>query len=354
MSISIEERAQGALAGLLIADALAMPVHWYYDTAALHREYGRVTDLLAPRSPHSGSIMWRSSYEAPNARGEILHDQRRYWGQRGVHYHQNLKAGENTLTAQLARLAIRLGSEPEGYSPDRYLEAYIAFMTTPGKHRDTYVEECHRGFFTNYANGVPPRRCAVKEKHIGGLTPMLAVALLYRNDPVSGRRVALEHLALTHAGEKMEQAGSLILDLLYEILAGRGLRNTLENRLSRQDHPLLGHPYRRLLESPDEAVIGPRFSSACYLEDSVPSVLYLALKYHDRPEAALIANTNLGGENVHRGSVLGCLLGAEHGLNAWPARWLQSLAEPVPELPDSGGPGQLRGSLGERSPNVGL
>ena len=32
--------------GSLVADALAMPVHWYYDTAALRRDYGVVDRFL--------------------------------------------------------------------------------------------------------------------------------------------------------------------------------------------------------------------------------------------------------------------------------------------------------------------
>ncbi|MFT7698951.1 MAG: ADP-ribosyl-[dinitrogen reductase] hydrolase, partial [Candidatus Krumholzibacteriia bacterium] len=53
-------RAEGALWGLFLGDALAMPVHWYYDRAALARDYGEVRDLLAPRNPHPGSILHRS------------------------------------------------------------------------------------------------------------------------------------------------------------------------------------------------------------------------------------------------------------------------------------------------------
>jgi len=60
--------------GSFIGDALAMPVHWYYDRAALHRDYGIVRDYVPPRNPHPGSILWRSEYTALNARGEILHD----------------------------------------------------------------------------------------------------------------------------------------------------------------------------------------------------------------------------------------------------------------------------------------
>jgi hypothetical protein len=33
--------------------------------------------------------------------------------------------------------------------------------------------------------------------------------------------------------------------------------------------------------------------------------LYLACKYRKDPKAALLVNTNLGGENAHRGAVLG-------------------------------------------------
>lgn len=326
--MDVDTRAAGALAGLLIGDALAMPVHWYYDRDALAREYGRVTDYLAPKTPHSGSIMWRSSYRAPNQKGEILHDQAQYYGRHGVHYHQFLKAGENTLTGKLARLTLKVAAQ--GYSAERYLAEYIAYLRTPGTHGDTYLEECHRGFFTNYANGVEPARCAIKEKHIGGLTPMLALALAFRHQPEEGLEKALQHMRLTHAGERMRAAGQLIVEILYEVLAGAGLSQALERRWNGDD--FLRHPYAAWARLPDERVIGPKVSPACYVDDSIPAVLHLATKYHDQPEEALIANTNIGGENVHRGSVLGCLLGAEHGPQGWPDRWLEGLQEPVPAL----------------------
>ena len=98
-----------------------MPAHWYYDRAALQRDYGSITELVAPRPEHPDSILWRSTYRARNSRGEILHDQARYWGQRGVHYHQFLRAGENTLNLQLATLALRSIDERGGYDADDYL-----------------------------------------------------------------------------------------------------------------------------------------------------------------------------------------------------------------------------------------
>lgn len=70
------------------------------------------------------------------------------------------------------------------------------------------------------------------------------------------------------------------------------------------------------------------------MEDAVPAAVYLALKYHDDPEAALIANTNLGGDNAGRGAVLGALLGADRGLKAFPERWVSGLVDPPPDLKD--------------------
>jgi ADP-ribosylglycohydrolase len=51
--------------------------------------------------------------------------------------------------------------------------------------------------------------------------------------------------------------------------------------------------------------------------------LFLAWKYADDLEAALVANTNLGGDNCHRGIVVGALVGA--GGTGVPERWQQGL-----------------------------
>jgi hypothetical protein len=130
----------------------------------------------------------------------------------------------------------------------------------------------------------------------------------------------------------MKTAGSLIIDILLEILNGNTLKTAILEKLGSQTNPLMGHPFLKLLKEPDEKVIGSYFSPACYVEDSVPAVIYLALKYHHDPEKALIVNTNLGGDNAGRGSVLGALLGAAHGVEKFPDRWTRGLLEPLPNF----------------------
>lgn len=325
-------KSRGALYGLCIGDALAMPVHWYYDRNALLRDYGQVKDFLPPRNPHPDSVLWRSSYQAINEKGEILHDQAKYYGKKNIHYHQFLKAGENTLNVKICRLLINSIMENGSYRSDDFLDRYIAFMTTPGNHEDTYIEECHRNFFTNYAKGLPPEKCGVEEKHIGGLVGIVPIIVFYQNQPEKAKSAALSHLALTHPGEKMKTSASLIIDLLLKVLTGTPLRTVIEDEILAQKNPLMGHPYMKLLDNPDEMIIGRRFSTACYVEDSVPAVIYLCLKYHDDPEKALIANTNLGGDNAGRGAVIGALMGAAHGMEGFPKRWVENLMEPLSDM----------------------
>jgi ADP-ribosylglycohydrolase len=161
---------------------------------------------------------------------------------------------------------------------------------------------------------------------------MIPVVLFYFNQTDKARAAALAHLALTHPGAKMETAGSLIIDILLKVLNGIPLQAAILEGIAAQNNPLLGHPFTKMLNDPDDRVIGSRFSTACYVEDSVPAVVCLALKYHDDPENALIANTNLGGDNAARGAVLGALLGATHGVDKFPARWVDGLVHPLPDI----------------------
>lgn len=298
--------------GSLVADALAMPVHWYYDRAALRAEYGQVDRYLAPKHPHTGSILWRSSYQALNEKGDILHDQAIYWGQRDVHYHQFLQAGENTLNYQLARELVAFCQQRGGYDPDAWLDHYIEFMLTPGKHRDTYVEEYHRGFFTRYAQGKAPRKCSINDEHIGGLATVPALCFALAGMDLTTLRATVKlHVGLTHSHTNVLRAADSLVRLLYRISEGMALRDAIRQEAGDW---LSGKQADSWLHQDDCHVIGQRFSPACYIAEAMPASLYLAWKYHDDFSAGIIANTMCGGDNCHRGAVVGSLLAASNGI----------------------------------------
>ncbi|XP_065840803.1 uncharacterized protein [Oscarella lobularis] len=162
-----------------VADALAMPVHWYYDIDAIKRDYsGWLTEYRAPRAAHPTSALSMASpsdsgkrplratatttYAQPPVIGRlILHDKLKYWNPAAptTHYHQGMNAGDNTLNAlcslRVAQALGALGDGDAGVNDQRAcqaaaLEAYVRFMTTPGTHNDTYAEPFHRAFYRDW------------------------------------------------------------------------------------------------------------------------------------------------------------------------------------------------------------
>ena len=272
-------------------------------------------DYLAPRNPHPDSILWRSAYTPLNERGDILHEQAQYWGQRGIHYHQFLRAGENTLNLQLGRVLIESLIARGRYDAEDYLQRYLDFMLTPGRHRDTYVEECHRKFFTAYARGIAPRKCGGSDIHIGGLAHVGVLCAFLGGEPEATREAVREHVQLTHRAPEVLQGRRRPRP--HPRRRARWRRLARSDLRARQRLAFASAPREQWSREPDDVVIGQRVSPACYIAEAFPASLYLAWKYADDFEAGLIANANLGGDNCHRGAVVGALLGAAVGADRY-------------------------------------
>jgi len=327
---------------MFVGDALAMPAHWYYEPHALAQDYGTLRDYQAPRRRHPHAIMSRSSTGRAGRGGQesdivgnfILHGKKELWAEPQLHYHFGLEAGDNTLNLLCTRVLLRKLNDLGEYDADKFVQAYVDFMTTPNSHCDTYAESYHRDFFANYARGVPPRECAGVEGHdtasIGGLVslPPVTIALAGRGDAASAADDVLTHLRLTHRSGKLERYALAFHGMLLRLLEDSrpDIRDMVRDMGSS-----LQIPMSRLLEranrkgQSDLEVIGKVFSPACYIDQSFPSVLYLAARYADDFEEALVANANVGGDNCHRGAVLGSLLGAALGVEAIPKRWIEGL-----------------------------
>ncbi|MEM6884887.1 MAG: ADP-ribosylglycohydrolase family protein [Verrucomicrobiota bacterium] len=323
MEQSFEERV---FLGSLVADAFAMPVHWYYNTLALDRDYPQLAECeeyLAPKNPHPDSILWRSVYQPISPDADILHQQAQYWGQHGVHYHQFLAAGQNTVNYQLARELYQQVVDYGEYDAERWLIRYVKMMREPEWHGDTYVEEYHRAFFNRLAGGVKLMKCGIDDKHIGGLSQVPALYAALREAGVTDlkvvRNIIQQHIGLTHQNRGVLQAGHILVRLLDAIRIGQDF----ETALAQQANDVVSLKRFREWESrADREVIGGFLSPACYIEDSFPAALYLAWKYRDDFIAGVRANALVGGDNCHRGAVVGSLLAA---LQPIPNQWLDPL-----------------------------
>jgi len=75
--------------------------------------------------------------------GDVInHGKKQYWTRDGsFHYHHTLKEGENTLEAQLMRVAMRSITENDGvFDQSKFRKDYVEFMTTPGAYHSIILD----------------------------------------------------------------------------------------------------------------------------------------------------------------------------------------------------------------------
>ncbi len=382
MEHSVKDRIEGALWGLFVADALAMPIHWYYDRKNILSDFpGGVTRFEAPRHPHPEAFMIGMRYH-PDVQTaqklgrpyDILHEQARFYdttyselgfalrdreGSHGnavaaaaerYHYHHGLNAGDNTVAAHLVRVLIRQIVNAGHYDPVRFVDAMVSFMTTPGLNRDPYTEIYLRRWFENYTHGADPLSAAEHQRNVwsigshGGMIRPMVLSMLIPDDTTLATGAALDHQVITHRSEIVSSALAVSVPLLHDLLRGMELREAVTSSAPRIRMPALTGrelfaEYRdndgpgniskdrmwrihmdrsearfdpaSLAKDPgaDRVVMGA-FATACYPEHGLPLAMFHAWNNAERPFEALIADANAGGDNVHRGMVLGLLVGA--------------------------------------------
>ena len=157
-------RTKGCLWGMFIGDALAMPVHWYYNRDRLIEDFGEITKYEAPKPTFPESQMNKSHTGGPgmgpfdsNIIGEVIcHGKKHLWSRDlGLHYHHGMSPGDNTLDTLICQLLFNTMTQNGGqFSAEKFLDSYYLFLTTPDSHNDTYAATAHRMFFANRKRGL--------------------------------------------------------------------------------------------------------------------------------------------------------------------------------------------------------
>jgi hypothetical protein len=327
-SVKPDTRFSRAIRHAFVADSLAMPAHWYYRRADIRRDFPQGFEQLMPApKQHPGAIMSLHSKNQGGRSGQavsaepvvgtvILKGKSQLWDQPNVHYHHGMQAGENTLNAHTVLWLLQAIEQAGGvYDEATFLAHYIDQMTADtASHPDTYAESYHRGFFDHWRQGRPAHQCAAvthDTPSVGGLVrigPLALWALQHDHSLVEVKSMAALHLKLTHPDSQLTRVCFQYVELLHDLWQAPA-----EQRPELLKAALLTISGQHFKRRPvacwaDHEVIGGLYSSACYITDSWPGVLYLANKYADDTRKALQINTELGGDNVHRGFVLATIL----------------------------------------------
>jgi len=374
-------RIKNALWGAFIADAMAMPAHWYYRRKYIKEGFdGGITKYEDAPHPHPESFMVGMGYHPNIVKAkelgrpfDIVHKHIKFYDtnyndldiklsihegehknampdkSERYHYHHGLKAGENTLGANLIRVLMRSIIKEGKYTQEVFIEDFISYMTTPELNNDPYTEVYIRAWFQNYTDGVPPHACAEEQRNVwsigsnGGIIRPLVLALTSKST-FQALGVALQHQQITHRSDNVSSALCVLVPLLHQLLNKEEPLSTLKEFASKvQRTSISGTKLSRIYaehngpgnipkdemwdihtkfsdknvdldalmkEHTEDEILGSVFTTGCYPEQSLPVLMYLLYKNKFDFKASILANANAGGDCVHRGIILGLLAGA--------------------------------------------
>lgn len=338
---TMQDRAAGALMGAFIGDALGLGPHWYYDLAALRRDYGE----------------WITGYTDPQP----------------DRYHGGLRAGELSQAGFILALTLRSLVERGAYDEKDFCrrmdrELFPLLDGTPVRGPGHYTSQSIRDAWRKRVmENLPWGQTGGPADTTEAIERTLAIAVRYAWEPgILAEAVAANTLltqndpvivAMTVAfGEVL---GLLVQGHLFDpslsgrlmALVGSGTLPFHSVTQGGKQSPRPGDPdppRAGRFASPD-ALLTPSYMARaaadpgiriepawkvslvygmpCAIYHQLPASYYLAARFRDDFESAVLHALNGGGQNQARAILTGALVGAQVGPEGIPPRFLNGLKE---------------------------
>lgn len=279
-----ENRRLGLLMGSYCADALALGVHWIYDTEKLSKKFGYVDGYHAPG---------RDSYHPRKQAGEQSH------------------VGDQGLC--LAAFLRRSGA----WNPEQFMVAWMSIW--PGY--SDYFDHATKSTLQNVEAGKALTEAGSDSSELAGparIAPLVAQLADQTEDVLI--KAAVEQTLLTHASAEAEEAAVFLAMASHRLLHGADLKETI-----RTTAPAWAYAKAEAVLNKDTIQAIDALGQSCSISAALPAVIYLVLKQGNNLPKALSENAMAGGDNCARGLALGMLLGAAHGIDALPTSWIDQL-----------------------------
>jgi len=337
----IHDRAAGAIMGAFIGDAMGLGPHWYYDLEELRRDYGP----------------WISGYTDPQP----------------GRYHAGLKAGQLSQAGFILKMLLVSLVEREEYDEADFCrrlddELLPLLDGTPVSGPGGYTSQSIRELWRQRVQQqLPWGQTGGPADTTEAIERTLALAIRYSGQPARLAGAIAANTVLTQTDPaivSMTVAYGAVLGLLVQghklntQLSGKLMR--LVNRGELPFHHITSEnlqpprpgdpdpPRAGMFASPD-ALLTPSYMAAaaadpdiriepawkvalvygmpCAIYHQLPAAYYLAARFHDDFESALLQAINGGGQNQARAMLTSALAGAQVGLTGIPQRFIDGLEE---------------------------
>ena len=342
----LRDRALGALMGAFIGDALGVGPHWYYDLDQMAADYGP----------------WIDTYTRP----------------RPGRYHDGLEPGQPSQSGILLEMTLRSLADCGRYDQAdfcRRLDTELfpqldgTAMNGPGGYTSQSIRDAWR---KRVQEGLPWGGIGGNADNTEAAERIIAIAVRYALDPAELASSVTANTALTQTDGTvmaMTVAFGAVLGMLVE---GHRLDSDISDKLmarvkagtlpfhtitqGRLEAPSRGQREKHhegLFASPDAlltpsgiaraahdpairidpaAKVALLYGLPCAVYHQFPAAYYLAARFPDDFESAVLHAINGGGQNMARAMLTGALSGAMVGLSGIPPRLVDGLTRSKPLL----------------------
>ncbi len=338
---TIRDRAAGAVVGAFIGDALGLGPHWYYDLAELRRDYGA----------------WITGYTDPKP----------------GRYHGGLKAGQLSQAGFILKLLLTSLVERGGYDETDFCrrmdEELLPLLDgTPVNGPGGYTSQSIRDLWrARVERKLPWGQTGGHADTTEAIERTLALGVRYALDPARLAGTITANTILTQGDETVVSMTVAYGAVLGQLVQGHRLDSRLSGRLMRlvnsgalpfhavtndnlrPPRPGDPDPLRAGRFASPDALLTPSYMAGaasdpdiriepawkvsivygmpCAIYHQLPAAYYLAARFHDDIESALLHAVNGGGQNQARAILSGALVGAQVGFSRIPRRFLDGLEE---------------------------
>jgi len=287
----MDNNAKAMVLASFAADALALGVHWIYNTNVIDKKWGRVDKYIKPERP---------TYHPTKDLGELTH------------------YGDQTL------LLLKSIAGSSGFDPDHFADLWQIFF----KSYEGYFDGATKETLENIAAGKNPIDAGSDSDDLAGAARIAPLAFFYRNDLNKLTTAARAQTALTHNNRHIIETAEFFGRVVWQVLHGEapttGIKQALGEGFERDPYVKWVTDGLNSVES-DTRQAMLDFGQMCEIEAAFPCVVHLIAKYENNLAEGLIENAMAGGDSAARGLIVGMILGAHLGIDAIPQKWLSEL-----------------------------
>lgn len=306
-----KDRAMGAVLGMFIGDALGLGPHWYYDLKKMRADYGEwVTDYMPPKPGR---------------------------------YHDGCKAGDVSQTGQVSMLLLASLADRGEYDEEDFTSRLDVFLEsldgTPkgGRYTDIAMREVWEARKDGVAWDEAAGMADTGEAALRGVV----LAARYADSPRDLASHAVSNIHLTHANPFVKaQSLGFILALCRLIRgkslaqSGKALMGWAQKEVDKALIDVFLQPgFVHAAATNEEISVDPPhavaqlYGLACQIGFMLPAAYWLASRYPNDFETAVLTAVNGGGNNMARASMTGALSGAMVGIQGIPQRFIDGLVD---------------------------